>query len=193
MHVPFSEHWLTSSFTDLESFVSWSILPPDTANTNIENSRSKLAAGILGGLETIYMKPGSKVLYLGAASGTSVSHVADIVGPTGAVYVCCRSDPMTVVASLTTRLGCRVLAPLRQRSYQHGGKFFSTWERRYFPIRGRNADCVHRPAAPTLSRSLRMRASPWLTGCFCRWSMSSLPMLPSPIKPELSASTPSSF
>jgi rRNA 2'-O-methyltransferase fibrillarin len=34
------------------------------------------------------MKPGSKVLYLGAASGTSVSHVADIVGPTGAVYVC---------------------------------------------------------------------------------------------------------
>jgi rRNA 2'-O-methyltransferase fibrillarin len=48
--------------------------------------RSKLAAGILGGLESIYMKPGSKVLYLGAASGTSVSHVADIVGPTGVVY-----------------------------------------------------------------------------------------------------------
>ncbi|KAK0752134.1 Fibrillarin-domain-containing protein [Schizothecium vesticola] len=48
--------------------------------------RSKLAAGILGGLEQIYMKPGSKVLYLGAASGTSVSHVADIVGPTGAVF-----------------------------------------------------------------------------------------------------------
>lgn len=51
------------------------------------SSRSKLAAGILGGLEQIYMKPGSKVLYLGAASGTSVSHVADIVGPTGAVFV----------------------------------------------------------------------------------------------------------
>lgn len=48
--------------------------------------RSKLAAGILGGLESIYMGPGSKVLYLGAASGTSVSHVADIVGPTGTVY-----------------------------------------------------------------------------------------------------------
>ncbi|KAK0651758.1 Fibrillarin-domain-containing protein [Cercophora newfieldiana] len=48
--------------------------------------RSKIAAGILGGLENIYMKPGSKVLYLGAASGTSVSHVADIVGPTGSVY-----------------------------------------------------------------------------------------------------------
>ena len=48
--------------------------------------RSKLAAGILGGLEDIHMKPGSKVLYLGAASGTSVSHVADIVGPTGTVF-----------------------------------------------------------------------------------------------------------
>lgn len=48
--------------------------------------RSKLAAGILGGLDNIYMKPGAKVLYIGAASGTSVSHVADIVGPTGNVY-----------------------------------------------------------------------------------------------------------
>lgn len=48
--------------------------------------RSKLAAGILGGLDDIFIKPGSKVLYLGAASGTSVSHVADIVGPTGTVF-----------------------------------------------------------------------------------------------------------
>jgi rRNA 2'-O-methyltransferase fibrillarin len=48
--------------------------------------RSKLAAGILGGIADIFMEPGSKVLYLGAASGTSVSHVADIVGPTGVVY-----------------------------------------------------------------------------------------------------------
>ena len=43
--------------------------------------RSKLAASIVGGIEAIYMKPGSKVLYLGAASGTTVSHVADLVGP----------------------------------------------------------------------------------------------------------------
>lgn len=48
--------------------------------------RSKLAAGVLGGLDEIFIKPGAKVLYLGAASGTSVSHVADIVGPTGCVY-----------------------------------------------------------------------------------------------------------
>jgi rRNA 2'-O-methyltransferase fibrillarin len=48
--------------------------------------RSKLAAGIFNGIENIYMKPGSKVLYLGAASGTTVSHVSDIVGPEGMVY-----------------------------------------------------------------------------------------------------------
>jgi rRNA 2'-O-methyltransferase fibrillarin len=43
--------------------------------------RSKLAAGVLGGMDKIFIGPGAKVLYLGAASGTSVSHVADIVGP----------------------------------------------------------------------------------------------------------------
>ena len=47
--------------------------------------RSKLAAAILGGVDKIHIKPGSKVLYLGAASGTTVSHVADIVGPVSAL------------------------------------------------------------------------------------------------------------
>jgi rRNA 2'-O-methyltransferase fibrillarin len=48
--------------------------------------RSKLGAAILGGVEQIHIKPGAKVLYLGAASGTTVSHVSDIVGPEGLVY-----------------------------------------------------------------------------------------------------------
>lgn len=48
--------------------------------------RSKLAAGVFNGLDNIYIKPGAKVLYLGAANGTTVSHVSDIVGPTGIVY-----------------------------------------------------------------------------------------------------------
>ncbi|XP_076224530.1 rRNA 2'-O-methyltransferase fibrillarin isoform X2 [Nomia melanderi] len=48
--------------------------------------RSKLAAAILGGVDQIHIAPGTKVLYLGAASGTTVSHVADIVGPEGLVY-----------------------------------------------------------------------------------------------------------
>ncbi|KAM1343761.1 hypothetical protein FF1_007847 [Malus domestica] len=48
--------------------------------------RSKLGAAILAGIDIIGIKPGARVLYLGAASGTSVSHVSDIVGPTGVVY-----------------------------------------------------------------------------------------------------------
>jgi len=45
-----------------------------------------VAAAVLGGIDNIWIKPGSKVLYLGAAAGTTVSHVSDIVGPDGAVY-----------------------------------------------------------------------------------------------------------
>lgn len=48
--------------------------------------RSKLAAAILGGVDHIHMPPGAKVLYLGASAGTTVSHVSDIVGPSGCVY-----------------------------------------------------------------------------------------------------------
>ena len=48
--------------------------------------RSKLAAGILGGIGEIGIAPGKKVLYLGASAGTTVSHVSDIVGPEGIVY-----------------------------------------------------------------------------------------------------------
>jgi len=48
--------------------------------------RSKLAAAILKNLKTVPIKPGHKVLYLGAASGTTASHVSDIVGEDGHVY-----------------------------------------------------------------------------------------------------------
>ena len=48
--------------------------------------RSKLAAAILKNLKTVPIKPDHKVLYLGAASGTTASHVSDIVGERGRVY-----------------------------------------------------------------------------------------------------------
>jgi fibrillarin-like pre-rRNA processing protein len=48
--------------------------------------RSKLAAAILKNLKTIPIKPEHSVLYLGAASGTTASHVSDIVGKKGHVY-----------------------------------------------------------------------------------------------------------
>jgi len=48
--------------------------------------RSKLAAAILKNLKNVPIKPSHKVLYLGAASGTTASHVSDIVGEKGHVY-----------------------------------------------------------------------------------------------------------
>jgi fibrillarin-like pre-rRNA processing protein len=48
--------------------------------------RSKLAAGILKGLKMVPIQPNHKVLYLGAASGTTASHISDIVGSDGQVY-----------------------------------------------------------------------------------------------------------
>jgi len=48
--------------------------------------RSKFAAAIMKGLETVPIQPRHKVLYLGAASGTTASHVSDIVGEKGHVY-----------------------------------------------------------------------------------------------------------
>jgi fibrillarin-like pre-rRNA processing protein len=47
--------------------------------------RSKLAAAIYRGLETIPLRRDSTVLYLGAASGTTASHISDIA-PEGVVY-----------------------------------------------------------------------------------------------------------
>jgi len=48
--------------------------------------RSKLAAAILKNLRTVPIKPSHQVLYLGAASGTTASHVSDIVSEEGHVY-----------------------------------------------------------------------------------------------------------
>ena len=47
--------------------------------------RSKLAAAIIKGLRDDIILPGSKVLYLGASTGTTASHVSDIVGEGGVV------------------------------------------------------------------------------------------------------------
>ncbi|KAH8264059.1 hypothetical protein KR038_002110 [Drosophila bunnanda] len=48
--------------------------------------QSKLAAGIMSGVNDIHLHSGAKVLYLGAGFGRSVTHVSDIVGETGMVY-----------------------------------------------------------------------------------------------------------
>lgn len=48
--------------------------------------RSKLAAAIMNGLEIFPFEEKSKVLYLGVSTGTTVSHISDIVGPRGLIF-----------------------------------------------------------------------------------------------------------
>lgn len=48
--------------------------------------RSKLGAAIMNGLKNFPIKPGKSVLYLGIASGTTASHVSDIVGWEGKIF-----------------------------------------------------------------------------------------------------------
>lgn len=48
--------------------------------------RSKLAAVIMNGLEIFPFKEKSKVLYLGVSTGTTISHISDIVGPGGIIF-----------------------------------------------------------------------------------------------------------
>ena len=48
--------------------------------------RSKLAAAIMKNLEEFPFQNKSTVLYLGVSTGTTVSHISDIVGPSGIIF-----------------------------------------------------------------------------------------------------------
>jgi fibrillarin-like pre-rRNA processing protein len=67
----YGERWIESDGRDYRRF---------------EPGRSKLAAAIARGWTGDLPRPGERWLYLGAASGTTASHVADLVGPAGRVY-----------------------------------------------------------------------------------------------------------
>ncbi len=82
--------------------------------------RSKLAAAILRGIKSMPIVEGMRVLYLGAASGTTVSHVSDIIGQSGLAYcveissrplrdlllVCCRRTNMVPILSDASKPDC---------------------------------------------------------------------------------------
>jgi fibrillarin-like pre-rRNA processing protein len=69
-----------------------------------EPGRSKLAAAIVHGWTGDLPAPGERWLYLGAASGTTASHVADLVGPDGRVYAIERSvRPFSRLLALAER------------------------------------------------------------------------------------------
>ena len=48
--------------------------------------RSKLAAAIYNGLRSFPFKRGSRILYLGIASGTTASHISDVIGESGIIF-----------------------------------------------------------------------------------------------------------
>jgi len=51
-----------------------------------DSYRSKLSGAMKKGLKTFPFAPGVKVLYLGASTGTTISHLSDILGPEGEIY-----------------------------------------------------------------------------------------------------------
>ncbi len=70
-----------------ERWTSWS----GRALRTFEPARSKLSAALARGWSGPIPAPEEAWLYLGAASGTTASHVADLVGPAGRVYAVERS------------------------------------------------------------------------------------------------------
>ncbi len=152
--------------------------------------RSKLAASVLAGVDNIHIKPGLKVLYLGAASGTSVSHVSDIVGPDGAVYAVEYSHRSGARARLSLPCClCSISSGQRPSLLPYAVSSLSLWPA-WRPLRpwhvprhaaARSADaawamsccrCLHaRPFIGTLG-TVPLQAAPVATGrshlCACR-------------------------
>jgi fibrillarin-like rRNA methylase len=74
------------------------------AYRSFEPARSKVSAGIVKGWSGPIPATGESWLYLGAASGTTASHVGDLVGPTGCVYALERSlRPFARLVALSER------------------------------------------------------------------------------------------
>jgi fibrillarin-like pre-rRNA processing protein len=61
------------------------IIKKDREYRHWDPTRSKLAAAILNGLKT-EIRPSAKILYLGASTGTTPSHLSDIIGAGGIIY-----------------------------------------------------------------------------------------------------------
>ena len=78
---------LTRNLAPGKSVYGEELVSIDDAEYRVWNPyRSKLAAAMRNGLKKLDIRPETRVLYLGAASGTTVSHVSDIVGANGVVY-----------------------------------------------------------------------------------------------------------
>ena len=74
---PFNEEILRIDKRELRSF---------------DPTRSKLSAAIMKKIKEVPLSKGSRLIYLGAAHGMTVSHIADIVGEKGFIYAIEFSD-----------------------------------------------------------------------------------------------------
>ena len=83
--------------------------------------RSKLAAAILKGIE-VSINPDYKILYLGAATGTTVSHFSDIVNE-GIVYSI-ESSPIAMTELLKVSEKRPNIIPILEDAY-HPDRYFS--------------------------------------------------------------------
>ncbi len=83
--------------------------------------RSKLAAAILNGL-SIELKPDYNILYLGAATGTTVSHISDIV-KNGTVYSV-ESSPVALKKLINVSEKRRNIIPILEDA-NHPDRYYS--------------------------------------------------------------------
>ncbi len=81
----------TVNLTPGKSIYGESLIPQTIEGLKVELRswdpfRSKLAASILNRLKNFPFVPGSRCLYLGASTGTTVSHVSDVLGSSGKIF-----------------------------------------------------------------------------------------------------------
>ncbi|MFT4326741.1 MAG: fibrillarin-like rRNA/tRNA 2'-O-methyltransferase [Candidatus Woesearchaeota archaeon] len=85
--------------------------------------KSKLAAGIKNGLSQIGIKPGSKVLYLGASTGTTCSHVSDMLGKEGELYALDFAPrtqrELVFLAETRSNMTCLLEDAAQPKKYEH--------------------------------------------------------------------------
>ena len=87
-----------------------------------EPRRSKLGAAIMNGIETFPFKTDSKILYLGASSGTTPSHISDIA--TNGTIWCVEFSPRMMRSLVELSRDRRNMVPLlddatKPRNYLH--------------------------------------------------------------------------
>ncbi|KAB8556644.1 hypothetical protein FH972_025680 [Carpinus fangiana] len=118
--------------------------------------RSKLAAAVLGGVENTYMGPGSKVLYLGAASGTSVSHGGGVLVSVKANCIDSTKPPEQVFAMEVQKMRAEKIKPKEQMTLE-------PFERDHCIVAG-----LYKPDATLLRLQLKQLSSSDVSALFSK-------------------------